>query len=626
MSLSLSNCFKFQYILLIICLFSCKEKNDNHEPQDKISASLVDPHSFSSLSAARISHLDLDIKVDFEQHTISGMANFNILANGADTIYLDNKDLSIQEIRVDGHQTAFIIHSPKKYLGAAIAIPLTDSSRTLSIQYESSPTAEALQWLLPAQTMSKKMPFLYTQGQAILTRSWIPIQDSPGIRFTYSAKVRVPQGMLCLMSAVNPQAVDPTGTYTFSMKHPIPAYLMALAVGDLRFKALDKRSGIYAEPDMISAAATEFSETPGMINEAEKLFGNYIWDRYDILILPPAFPFGGMENPMLTFATPTVIAGDKSLSNLVAHELAHSWSGNLVTNATWNDFWLNEGFTVYLERRISEKVKGADYAAMSAMIGRGDLDVALKEFKDEPTLTQLKLDLKDKDPDDGMSDIAYEKGYLFLRLLEDTFGRDSLDHFINEWFKTYQFKPVTTEIFNAFLHSKFPSEKLNNLHVNDWLFMPGLPVNAPKGVNPLFDNVDKNAPNLLAGKSDIKYTDWDFNQWLYFLRSIDGKATYEQMVQLDKKYHFSSSGNYEISFQWLINNIHLKNDQVLPAVANFLNHVGRRKFVVPLYTALIENGKKDIAGNIYKASRANYHFVTVNTLDKILDYSTNQSK
>lgn len=617
---------RYLYSLLIFStvLISCGQPENSQVLPQKIKDSfpISDPHSYATLSAARIVDMNLDIKVDFEKHIVSGSVEYRIQSNGADTIFFDSSDLLIDSITSGNKKLAFTMGKKDKYMGRSIAVPIDTNQKIITLYYSSSPKASALQWLEPAQTASRTMPFLYTQGEAILTRSWIPIQDSPGIRFPYKAKVAVPPGMLALMSADNPQEKSTDGQYTFEMDLPVPAYLIALAAGDLSFKELDNRTGVYADPTVVKAAAEEFSETPAMIKAAEHLYGPYIWGRYDILILPPAFPYGGMENPRLTFATPTVIAGDKSLASLVAHELAHSWSGNLVTNGTWNDFWLNEGFTVYLERRISEVVKGKDYAEMSAMIGRGDLDVALEDFKNTPALTKLKLNLKGKDPDDGMSDVAYEKGYLLLVLLERSFGRDSLDHFLKNWFIQYKFKPVNTEMFESQLYSSFPPAKLDSLQIKSWLYKPGLPGNAPKFTNKLFHTVDSTFEKVLVGKLTLKYNDWNFNQWLYFLRKLDGKVSLKQLNRMDEAYKFSGSGNYEILYQWLIDNINLKNNSILPDVANFLSHVGRRKFVLPMYEALLRNGMRPTAELIFRNSKANYHFITANSVEELFKSSS----
>jgi len=580
-----------------------------------------DAHSFGDYSDARVKHLSLNLKADFDKKTLSGWAKLVVAKNGADSLFLDSNNLNIESVENAGKPIPYVIYAPKDFIGSKIAIPTASFNDTITIRYSTKPEALALQWLSPEQTYGKKQPFLYTQGQAVLTRSWIPIQDSPGIRFTYDAQISVPKGLMALMSAENPQKKSDDGIYKFDMKQPIPAYLVALAIGDLAFHAFDGTRGVYAESEQLKAAAYEFAETPDMIKTAEELYGPYVWGRYDILILPPAFPFGGMENPRLTFATPTVIAGDRSLSSLIAHELAHSWSGNLVTNATWDDFWLNEGFTVYFERRIIEKVKGKDFSDMGSIIGRGDLNNAFSDFGEDGKETCLKLDLKGLNPDDGMTDVPYEKGYLFVVLLERTFGRGKIDAFLKKYFEVYKFKTITTEEFEDYIKSQLDTVQLDDIHLHEWLYDAGLPDNAPGFESKLFDKVEKEKENLLNGKSTIQYKDWDFNQWLYFINSIRNKATLEQLNSLNKRYRFLESNNAEILASWLTNNIIVGNKVVNSRLEGFLCKVGRRKFLTPLYKALLQSGQKDEALKIYRNCRSSYHSVSQSTLDELLGYS-----
>jgi len=599
---------------------SCKPESSQSD--GSISKRIIDDaHSFGDNSDARVKHLSLNLKADFDKKTLSGWAKLVVAKNGADSLFLDSNNLNIESVENAGKPIPYVIYAPKDFIGSKIAIPTASFNDTITIRYATKPEALALQWLSPEQTYGKKHPFLYTQGQAVLTRSWIPIQDSPGIRFSYDAQISVPKGLMALMSAENPQKKSDDGIYKFDMKQPIPAYLVALAIGDLAFHAFDGTSGVYAEPEQLKAAAYEFAETPDMIKTAEELYGPYVWGRYDILILPPAFPFGGMENPRLTFATPTVIAGDRSLSSLIAHELAHSWSGNLVTNATWDDFWLNEGFTVYFERRIIEKVKGKDFSDMGSIIGRGDLNNAFSDFGDDGKETCLKLDLKGHNPDDGMTDVPYEKGYLFVVLLERTFGRDKIDAFLKKYFQVYKFKTITTEEFEDYIKTQLDTIQLDAIHLHEWLYNAGLPDNAPGFESKLFDMVEKEKENLLNGKSTIQYKDWDFNQWLYFINSIRNKATLEQLNSLNKRYHFLESNNAEILAGWLTNNIIVGNKVVNSRLEGFLCKVGRRKFLTPLYKALLQSGQKDEASKIYRNCRSSYHSVSQSTLDELLGYS-----
>ncbi len=614
---------KFAIIFLSTLLIaSCGSKPDDKVTATVPEASVDDPHSYGDNSSARITHLSLDLKVDFKEHVVSGVAQLSVAKNGADTLFLDSNELKIDSMKSNGKRVDFTMNAPEKYLGSKIAIPLASVGDTIAIFYSASKDAVALQWLSPEQTYDKKYPFLYTQGQPNLTRSWIPVQDSPGIRFTYDATLHVPAGLMALMSAVNPQSSVKDGIYHFTMDEPIPAYLLVMAVGNIAFHAFDDRSGVYAEPGQLKAAAYEFGETPEMIKTAESLYGPYAWGRYDILVLPPAFPFGGMENPRLTFATPTVIAGDRSLANLIAHELAHSWSGNLVTNATWNDFWLNEGFTTYFERRIVEKVKNKDYADMNSIIGRNDLDIELSDFGIESPQSRLKQSLQGENPDDAMTDVPYEKGYLFLVLIERTFGRDKMDNFLKGYFAHFKFKTITTEEFEKYLYSKFDPVQLDEINTKDWIYKSGIPENAPVFESNLFEAVEKEEPALLNGTSKLAYKDWDFNQWLYFLRKIKGKTDLNELNRLNENYHFIESGNTEILAIWLEDNIVLKNKTINGKVDEFLGRVGRRKFLEPLYKALLQSGQRDVALEIYGKHRSGYHSVSQNTLDRMLDYKS----
>ena len=366
-----------------------------------------DPHSFARPNETRVTHVALDLTADFTQRRLRGTARLTIdrpspgvsRAPNAPALVLDTRALTIKRVADDqGAPLAFELGGEQPFLGQPLTITLGDKTTAVTIEYETSPDAAAVQWLAPEQTSGKKLPFLFTQGQAILTRTWIPTQDSPGIRQTYEAIIRVPRTMRAVMSAgpAGEPAVGADGNvaYAFRMEQPIPPYLIALAIGDITVKPIGKRSAVYAEPAVIDRAVAEFAEVEGMIAAAERLYGPYRWGVYDILVLPPSFPYGGMENPRLTFATPTILAGDKSLVSLVAHELAHSWSGNLVTNAAWDDFWINEGFTTYLESRIMEELRGKRYADMLRQLGRQDLAQAIADAGGpESPDTRLRLPL-----------------------------------------------------------------------------------------------------------------------------------------------------------------------------------------------------------------------------------------
>jgi aminopeptidase N len=599
-------------------------KSEKTESTNTDSSVVVrDRHTQSNADSVNVKHLDLDIKVDFAQKQISGNATWAIAnPNGEDTLKLDTHDLSIDSVQVNGQKVSYGLGTQVEHLGSILSIPIQDSSTTVSIWYRTGKNPKALQWLEPQQTLGKKHPFLYTQSESIYARSWIPVPDGPGIRYTYSARVQVPQELMALMSATNPQQLNDSGIYHFEMTTPIPAYLMALAVGDVRFKAIDGRTGVYAEPAMVDKAANELSDIDDMVTVAEKLYGPYRWERYDVIILPSGFPLGGMENPRLTFATPTIIAGDKSLVNLIAHELAHSWSGNLVTNATWDDFWMNEGFTVYFERRLTEAMTDKSYADMLWELGYQDLEKSLAEL--EPKDTHLKIDLSGRDPDEGLTDVAYEKGALFLRLIETKVGRERFDTFLNKYFNDHAFQTITTERFLSYLREhliKGDKELEEQLTIDAWVYGPGIPKNAPRADMARFSKVDAEREKFLKGTApgQLATRGWTTHEWLHFMRKMPKPLSQQQMTVLDDAFHFTKSGNSEIADLWYIMAVAADYKPAYPAMEQFLSNVGRRKFLTPLYEEMVKTGKQEMARTIYNKYRMNYHPLAQMTLDKLVN-------
>ncbi len=593
-----------------------------------------DVHSYARPAEARVQHISLRLVPDFTTRRISGTARLAIQRSpGADSIILDSRDLAIRRVTdAKGDSLVFRLGASDSIRGAPLVIRLPATGDTIVIEYETSPNAAAVQWLNPEQTAGKRLPFLFTQGQAILTRTWVPTQDSPGIRQTYDATVLVPKGMRAVMSAemLTPDGEpdgDPNRTaFRFRMTNPIPPYLIALAVGDLAFRKIGENTGVWAEPSIVDKAANEFGEVDQMIAAAEKLYGPYRWGRYDILVLPPSFPFGGMENPRLTFATPTVLAGDRSLVSLIAHELAHSWSGNLVTNATWNDFWLNEGFTTYIESRLMEELRGKPYADMLRQLGRQNLEATVTDLGATSPDTRLHLDLTGRDPDAGMTDIAYEKGAAFLQTVESVVGRERLDSFLRSYFDNHAFKPMTSDQFVAYLNQNLLAgdESLaNRVRANEWINQPGLPDNVPLVRAEAFDQVDRAVAAFRSGTLPPKdQTDkWSTHEWLHFLRQLPDTMSRSQLQSLDRAFNLTQSGNSEVLFQWLRTAIGNHYEPALPALERFLTSQGRRKFLAPLYTDLAATDwGKPLAMDIYRRARPTYHSVAVNTIDGILGF------
>lgn len=613
-----------------LILTSCENRIEQKTDQidNKTDMHIVDPHSFAKTNDVAVKHLSLIADVNFDDKIITGEATWTIEnKSNANQVIFDTRDLNITKVMLSHDKAAaFTLGdtiSGQAFLGRSLTIQIDSNVTKVTIFYTTSPNAAALQWLNAEQTRDKKFPFLFTQSQAILCRTWIPCQDGPGVRFTFDAHIKVPVGMMALMSAENPQAISSDGIYVFKMEQPIPSYLMCLTVGDFAFKNVGTETGVYAERSFVDACAEELSDMQTMLESAEKLYGKYQWGRYDVIVLPPSFPFGGMENPRITFATPTIIAGDKSLVALVAHELAHSWSGNLVTNATWNDFWLNEGFTVYFENRIMEAVYGKDYADMLQVLEYDGLVETVNDFGASSPDTHLKLKLEGRDPDEGVSDIAYNKGAFFLRMLESKVGREKWDVFINDYFTANAFKVMTTEAFIEYLNANLlePNKSAYaGVDINEWIYGPGIPANLNKPVSNRFELVDTEVKKMKDGLSADKLTttNWSTHEWLRFIYQLPEDISIIDMASLDKQFKFTGIGNAEIADAWYELAIKRNYAVAYPAIDKFLNSVGRRKFLMPLYKAMINNGQKDMAISIYAKARSGYHYVAQNSLDELI--------
>jgi leukotriene-A4 hydrolase len=593
-----------------------------------------DYHSFADPTAFRVKHLDLDLQTSFEEQRLSGVADLTItrVAPAARTLTLDTRDLTIRQIwwlksARELVPLRFTLGARDAMLGAPLNIDLPAEANAaefvVRISYQTRPEASGLQWVAPAQTANKTDPFLFTQSEAIHARSWIPLQGSPQVRMTYDAIIRVPPGMRAVMSAEHSTELAADGVYRFTMPQAIPSYLIALGVGKLEFRATGPRTGVYAESATVAAAAYEFAETGQMIEVSEKLFGPYRWGRYDLLILPPSFPLGGMENPRLSFITPTSIAGDRSLTALIAHELAHSWSGNLVTNATWRDLWLNEGFTVYLQGRIVRAVYGDRRAAMEEV---QDLEGLRKDLARLPPADQvLAIDLRGRDPDDVFSQVPYIKGALFITWLSDRFGVDTLDKFLHDYFDHFAFQSIATEQFRGYLEANLLPQKpgaVTAAELDEWMFAPGLPKSAVLPRSDAFAQVDEARRNWLSGKTPatgLPGKEWSTHEWVRFLDGMPAKIPVAKLSELDAAYALTASGNAEISLVWL--RIAIRNDYAAayPKLESHLTSIGRQRLIKPLYEELLKTpAGAELARAIYLKARPNYHPIATTALDKLL--------
>jgi leukotriene-A4 hydrolase len=598
---------------------------------------LLDPahdyHSNANTHEFRVTHADLALDVDFDARRLSGTVDLTVerLAPESTHLILDTRDLVIREVWIvagtDMQPCRFSLGVRDPILGSPLDVEMpvaaAGASQIIRISYQTSPDASGLQWLTPAQTAGKRHPFLLTQSEAIHARSWIPLQDTPQVRLTYSATVHTPADLRALMSATNDPQAPRNGWYRFDMPQPIPSYLIALAVGDLEFRRIGPRTGVYADPSLVVAAAREFEDVESMVHTGESLFGPYRWGRYDILVLPPAFPYGGMENPRLTFITPGLIAGDKSLVSVIAHELAHSWSGNLVTNATWRDVWLNEGFTVFLESKIMRAVYGDERAAMEDVLGLHRLQ---EDFAQLPPEDQrLAIDFRGRDPDDLFSDVPYEKGRLFLAYLESRFGTDAFTAFLHGYFDRFAFQSRTQEQFISYLKETLVAANpsaVSAAEIDRWLNDPGLPPGAVLPSSDLLERVDAQRSGWLAGRTAaaaIATRGWSTQEWVRLIENMPATAPVARIAELDAAFHLSFSHNAEIEAAWLRQVVIHKYPPALAQLQDYLSTHGRIRHIKPLYEELIKSEwGREFARRVYPRVRESYHPILQGIVDGIL--------
>ncbi|XP_009121758.1 leucine aminopeptidase isoform X1 [Brassica rapa] len=607
----------------------------------------IDPHSFTDSSHPLTTHVSLSLYLDFNASTIHASALLTLSSPFSGNLSLDSRSISIKSI-IDPQTLTPLPHSvsssPDPIKGSEVVVVLAGQSQIL-ILYSTSPSASALQWLSPLQTFSKTHPYVYTQCQAIHARSIFPCQDTPAARIRYDVVMNVPSSLSAVMSARHVRRRLPVleeakhldvlssvvwcgedrVVEEFVMEQPIPPYLFAFAVGELGFREVGPRTRVYAESaagDVLDAAALEFAGTEEMIKQGEKLFGDYEWERFDLLVLPPSFPYGGMENPRMVFLTPTVIKGDATGAQVVAHELAHSWTGNLITNINNEHFWLNEGFTTYAERRIVEVVQGGDIATLNIGIGWRGLNDEMERFKDNLEFTKLKNKQEGVDPDDVYSQVPYEKGFQFVLRIERQVGRTAFDEFLKKYIATFKFKSIDTDTFLDFLKANIPGiEKEINLQL--WTEGVGIPEDAYEPVSAIYTKIISLAEEFKQGKmpSEDEVAEWKGQEWELYLENLPKSCEPSQVMALDKRYRLAESKDYEVKVSFLKLAISSKCKEYHGEVEKTLKAVGRMLYLRTLFTALAQTGgteEKQLAKQIFAEARETYHPIAQGVVESIL--------
>jgi leukotriene A-4 hydrolase/aminopeptidase len=582
--------------------------------------SRLDPHSYADDAQPRTTSLDWKASVDYSTRVLRAEVTLRFAKPGAQggSLDLDTRALDIDAVLgPDGAALTYTLHAADPILGSRLEVAVPAGAESIHIRYRTTPEASALQWLTPEQTLGKEHPYLFSQCQAIHARSIVPCQDTPAIRQTFTASLDVPAELRAVMAAATQGREEHAGRAVerFAMPQPIPPYLFAFAVGDLASKELSPRSRVWAEPAQLEAAAWELAEVEDHLRAAESLFGPYDWERFDLLVMPPSFPYGGMENPRLTFLTPSLLAGDRSLVNVVAHELAHSWTGNLVTSTTAEHFWLNEGFTVFAERRILEVLEGAEMAALHAAIGYQRLLQSFAQHADHPELTKLRTELTGIDPDEAFSQVPYEKGYLFLKALEAAAGREAFDALLTTWLRKYRFGAAATDDFLALVEQVIPG-LLAKVDAKAWVDGPGLPASYWKPESARLAAVEKIAsrvPTLEETK------DWSATEWQLYLEAMPKPASLEVCKELDARYALTASRNPEVLVSWLVLACESGYAPVLPRATELLGHIGRMKYLKPIFRALAGRAEtKPLAHELFERFRGQYHPIAQQMLRGVL--------
>ena len=544
--------------------------------------------------------------MDFHKRALIGDAVlcFIKINPNAKFLILDVKDIRIQSIKDEttGGHLKFNFGAPNQFgEKLVVQIPTTVSKKgELRISYKTSPKSKALTWLSPPQTAGKKYPYMFSMAPTIHARTIFPCQDTPSVKTTFSAAITAPKNLTVLMSATRARTkiIDDKRVSKFKQQIPVMSYLIAIAVGAIESRRIGPRSQVWSEAELIEKAAFDFSETDEMIKTAEQLCGPYEWKIFDILVLPPSFIYGGMENPCMSFLSPTALSGDKSNADVIAHDIVHSWAGNLVTNVNFEHFWINEGVTTYLERKVIGKLDGEPSRHLHAILKWKDLEAEVESLGPSNHLTALVTNLTTVHPDNALTEIPFEKGSTFLWYLEDVVGGATVfEPFLKSFFKDFSKQSIDSEQFKSYFIKYFYNvEALQTIDWDTWLYKPGMPIYKPQ-----FDNsMAKKCWNLAK-----KWKQWNMKRrkvWKIEFHSFSPLQKQEflsslfngpplnhlKLNSMEKLYSLNGSPNYEILFRWIRLGIKARWIPIVQPALKLLSEQGRLKYSKQIFKDLYD--------------------------------------
>ena len=625
------NTFQISFLLISIFLI--------------INTSQKELNTFSNYDIVHQTKVEANFFVDFDQKIVQGKVKLFFKADeDGEVIILDTKSLIINKV-IDsetGEQLEFLVDEYYKLESHGVPLKIykefsKGDTFAILVHYSTTQDSMAIDWLKPEQTSGKKYPFMYSQCQSILCREMLPVQDTPAIKMPIAVSITVPKPLLGLVAGIYQDEIDngDTVTYFYELKIPIPSYLITIAAGDIQSRKISDRCKVYAEKEIVDKAAYEFNETDSFIQIAESYVSPYEWGEYNLLILPPSFPFGGMENPTLTFLTPSLIAGDRSLASVVAHEISHSWTGNLVTNENWPDFWLNEGFTMFLERKIVEYFKDADMAKLDAMVGLSDLKADIIAFGESKSFTSLQPDLIGRNPDDCFNKIPYEKGFNLLIYLEKLVNAksdvDIFRKFIRSYVANFKNGVVKYMDFRNYFEEFIKNEQvpdwekiLAEIDWDKWVYAPGFPPVENDFSNKYAVEVDNMVKLFYENKLPENFVE-TFKGWFTllkqnFLNKIkenDVELTDEQLTYLSDTLNLKQGYNVEVSCSYFLTVLYhgkVLKDDVKEALIDFLGKHGRINYLRPIYKAFYLRDK-ELALKTLDKYRSFYHSIIIKYIE-----------